>query len=66
MGELDDGMYFGLVKCPNTYGRWAYGYFSKKQLEKAGACPINLDLEEDAPLYPDGGEVEYFVGIFET
>jgi len=59
-------MYFGRVRSPNTYGNWEYGYFSQEQLEKAGAYRTDLDPEEDAPLYPDGGEVEDVVGIFET
>jgi hypothetical protein len=35
-------------------------------LKKAGAYRTDLDLDEDAPLYPDGGEVEDVVGLFET
>jgi hypothetical protein len=62
----DDGLYFGRVKSPNTYGNWEYGYFSQEQLEKAGAYRTDLDLDSDKPLFPDGGEVEDVVGVFET
>src|SRR6056297_3132460 len=64
--EDEDGMYFGRVKSPNTYDRWEYGYFSQEQLEKAGAYRTDLDPEDDAPLYPDGGQVEDVAGVFET
>ena len=59
-------MYFGRVKSPNTDGRWEYGYFSKDQLEEAGAYRTDLDPESDEPLYPDGGTVEDVVNVFET
>jgi len=64
--EDEDDVYFGRVRSPNTYGEWEYGYFSQKQLEKAGAYRTDLDLDDDAPLFPDGGEVEDVVGLFET
>jgi len=51
----DDGVYFGRVKSPNTYGRWEYGSFSQDELETAGAYRTDTDLDEDAELVPDGG-----------
>jgi hypothetical protein len=51
----DDGIYFGRVKSPNTYGRWEYGTFSQDQLETAGAYRTDTGLDEDAELFPDGG-----------
>lgn len=64
--DEDEGLYFGRVKSPNTYGEWEYGYFSQDQLRQAGAYRIDLDLDDDEPLYPDGGEAEDVAGIFET
>jgi len=52
----EDGIYFGRVKSPNTYGRWEYGTFSQDQLETAGAYRTDTDLDEDAELFPDGGQ----------
>lgn len=62
----DDGLYFGRVKSPNTYGQWEYGYFSQEQLEKAGAYRTDLDPDEDTPLFPDGGIPEEQVQLYET
>jgi hypothetical protein len=33
--------YFGQVKSPNTYGNWEAGYFTDRQLTKAGAYRID-------------------------
>jgi len=66
LDKTEDDRYYGRVKSPNTYGNWEYGYFSQEQLEKAGAYRTDLDPEEDASLYPDGGQIEDVVGIFET
>jgi hypothetical protein len=54
------------VKSPNTYENWEYGYFSQEQLEKAGAYRTDLDPEDNQPLFPDGGEIEDLVGVYET
>jgi hypothetical protein len=63
----EDGVYFGRVKSPNTYGNWEYGYFTQEQLEEAGAYRTDLDPEDDAPLFPDGGQyVEDLVPVYET
>jgi hypothetical protein len=64
--EDKDSLYFGRVKSPNTYGRWEYGYFSDEQLREAGAYRTDLDPDSDEPLFPDGGEVEDIVGVYET
>ena len=62
----EDGLYFGRVKSPNTYGRWEYGYFSREQLEKAGAYRTDLETDSDAPLFPDGGLPEDYAQLYET
>ena len=62
----DDGLYFGRVKSPNTYDQWEYGYFSQEQLEKAGAYRTDLEPGEDKPMFPDGGQIEHLVGVYET
>jgi len=64
--EEDDEVYFGRVKSPNTYGNWEYGYFSRRQLEDAGAYRTDLDPDEEAPLFPDGGEPEDLAQLYET
>lgn len=53
--EEREGVYFGRVKSPNTYGKWEYGYFTQDQLEEAGAYRTDLDPDSDEPLYPGGG-----------
>lgn len=53
----EDGLYFGRVKSPNTYGRWEYGYFSQEQLEEAGAYRVDTSISSDEPLFPDGGKI---------
>lgn len=60
----DDGLYYGRVKSPQTHGRWEYGYFTQNQLEMAGA--YRTDTDDDAPLYPDGGEPEDLAQLYET
>jgi len=62
----EQDVYFGRVKSPNTYGKWEYGYFSQEQLETAGAYRTDLDPDDEAPLFPDGGEIEDLVGVYET
>lgn len=65
----DDGLYFGRVRSPNTYGNWEYGYFSEDQLRKAGAYRTDLELDDDGPLFPDGGQIENLedlVPVYET
>ena len=52
--EIDD-VYRGRVKSPNTYGNWEYGSFTQGELETAGAYRIDTTLDDDAPVYPDGG-----------
>lgn len=51
----DDELYYGRVKSPKTYGEWEYGYFSRDQLEEAGAYRVDEDIGSDEPLFPDGG-----------
>jgi hypothetical protein len=53
----EDGLYYGRVKSPNTYGKWEYGYFSQEQLEKAGAYRTDTEIGEDVEPYPDGGRL---------
>lgn len=64
--KKEEDVYFGRVKSPLTYDKWEYGYFTQGQLEEAGAYRTDLDSESDEPLFPDGGEVEDVVGIYET
>jgi len=51
----EENLYFGRVKSPNTYGRWEYGYFSRDQLETAGAYRVDTSIASDEELFPDGG-----------
>ena len=37
-----------------------------EQLEKAGAYRTDLDPDDEALLFPDGGTVEDIVGVYET
>jgi len=53
--KQEDDLYFGRVKSPNTYDRWEYGYFSREQLETAGAYRVDTPVASDKPLFPDGG-----------
>lgn len=62
----DDSIYFGRVKSPNTLGKWEYGYFSQEQLEQVGAYRTDTELDEDQPLFPDGGTPEDVARLFET
>lgn len=48
-------VYFGRVKSPQNYGNWEWGYFTRNQLEKAGAFRVD-EYEE---MFPDGGHTEY-------
>lgn len=64
--KKEEGLYFGRVKSPNTYDQWEYGYFSEDQLKQAGAYRTDLDPDSDNPLFPDGGQVEDVVGVYET
>ena len=54
------------MKSPITYDRWEYGYFSEDQLKQAGAYRIDLDPDDSEPLFPDGGQIEDIVGVYET
>lgn len=54
----EDGLYFGRVRSPQTYGKWEYGYFSEEQLRKAGAYRTDVQIQGDEDLFPDGGVVE--------
>lgn len=62
----DEGVYFGRVKSPNTYGQWEYGYFTEDQLKQAGAYRSDLEMDDEGELFPDGGRVEDVVGVYET
>jgi len=64
--KKEEDVYFGRVKSPLTYDKWEYGYFTQSQLEEAGAYRTDLDPEEDAPLFPDGGTQEDLAQLYET
>jgi hypothetical protein len=65
--KRDDGLYYGRVKSPNTYGNWEYGSFSQDQLEQAGAYRVDTEIDGDEELFPDGGyTVEDLVNVYET
>lgn len=51
----DDGLYYGRVKSPQTYDKWEYGYFTQDQLEEAGAYRVDAPIDDNEPLFPDGG-----------
>ena len=51
----DDGLYYGRVRSPKTYGDWEYGHFTQDQLEEAGAYRVDTDLDDNEPVFPDGG-----------
>lgn len=51
----DDGLYYGRVKSPKTYGKWEYGHFTQEQLEEAGAYRVDADIDDNEPVFPDGG-----------
>jgi hypothetical protein len=61
----EDGVYYGRVRSPQTYGNWEYGYFTEDQLKEAGAYRTDTELGEDTSLYPDGGQAEA-PEVFET
>jgi hypothetical protein len=63
--DEEEGLYFGRVKSPNTYGKWEYGYFSQEQLEEAGAYRVDTSIE-DGELFPDGGIPEDLAEVYET
>lgn len=46
--------YYGRVKSPLTYDHWEWGYFTRDQLEDAGAYRVDTDID-DGELFPDGG-----------
>jgi len=50
---MDDGLYYGRVRSPNTYGNWKYGYFSQEQLEEAQAYRVDEGSAAYEPLFPD-------------
>lgn len=58
MEKEDDGLYYGRVKSPNTYGNWEYGYFSREQLEEARAYRVDENIDDSEPVFPDGGYPE--------
>ena len=63
----DDGLYFGRVKSPNTYGNWEYGYFTDEQLQTA--CAYRTDTEDnDTEPFPDGGYLKDLseIKLYET
>jgi len=62
----EDDLYFGRVKSPQNYGNWEWGYFTRNQLEKAGAFRVDEDVDEYEETFPDGGEIEEFIGVYET
>jgi len=62
----EDGLYFGRVKSPNTYGNWEWGYFSQEQLEEAGGYRVDTEIDSDEDLFPDGGQPEDFAALYET
>jgi len=66
--KTEDGLYYGRVQSPQSYGRWEWGYFSAEQLSKAGAYRTDLDPDDDEPLLPDGGyaPAEEAARLFET
>ena len=35
-------------------------------MKQAGAYRIDLDPDSDNPLFPDGGQIEDVVGVYET
>lgn len=63
--KADDGLYFGRVKSPKTYDNWEYGYFTQEQLEEAGAYRTDTEIQNDEPLYPDGGTKD-IAAVYET
>jgi hypothetical protein len=53
--QEEDGLYYGRVKSPKTYGEWEYGYFTQEQLMEAGAYRVDTEIEDGEELFPDGG-----------
>ncbi|MDZ7688633.1 MAG: hypothetical protein U5J64_07925 [Halobacteriales archaeon] len=62
----EDDVYFGRVKSPQNYGNWEWGYFTRNQLEKAGAFRVDRDVESYEETFPDGGQTELSADIYET
>lgn len=63
--KKDDGLYYGRVKSSLTYDRWEYGYFTSEQLEEAKAYRVDTNIDEEEPLFPDGGRYE-LTDVYET
>lgn len=61
----DDNLYYGRVRSPKTRGEWEYGYFSREQLEEAGAYRVDTKIGGEEPLFPDGGYRE-LTKVYET
>lgn len=53
--DEEEGLYFGRVRSPNTYGDWEWGYFTQSQLEEAGAYRVDTEIESEEDVFPDGG-----------
>lgn len=53
--KVDDGLYYGQVKSSNTHGNWEWGYFTQEQLEEAGAYRVDAKIDDNDPVFPDGG-----------
>jgi len=51
----DDGLYYGRVKFPKTRVKWENGHFTQDQLEEAGAYRVDTDIDDNEPVFPDGG-----------
>lgn len=51
----DEGLYYGRVKSPRTYGDWEWGYFTQGQLSEAEAYRVDDDPDGNEPVFPDGG-----------
>lgn len=48
-----DGLYYGRVRSPYTYGKWEYGHFTEDQLREAKAYRVDKELDENEPVFPD-------------
>lgn len=59
--KIEENLYLGRVRSPNTFGQWEYGYFSTEQLQTVGGYRIDTDLD-DGERFPDGGyELTYVI-----
>lgn len=54
----EKGLYYGRVKSSLTYDEWEYGYFTQEQLEEAFAYRVDEKIDENEPVFPDGGYLE--------